>query len=110
MPFNTFDKFDRPVQGGAAELVWPGSNAGNAYFGRVNITSDTNGPSAVVSTALVNSDSLVFVSLQCLAPNSSGGTFAVATISPGGFFRIAAVNSTTNIGSFVAMWEIKNPV
>jgi len=108
--FNASDLYDRKARGGPEILSAKVSK--QSWFGSTAITSDTLGPSCVVSTTLVASSSFFRLALKnewvtgsvMTAPN-----FAVATISDGGFFRVAAVNSTTNVGSFTLYWEIVNP-
>src|SRR5438105_2650111 len=111
--FQSRDEFRRLVDAAPTELVNPQSSSANQWFGRANVSSDTLGPSVVVSTALVNSDSLIRMSFQQMWQTGSSATampFAVATISPAGFFKVAAVASCTNVGSSVMMWEIVNAV
>ena len=108
--FNAANMFDRTAQGFPAILVQ--KNTSNPYYGRVAVVSDTLGPSAVVSTNIVNSNSLIFFNVQnqwASGSNQPALTFAVSTISPGGFFKVTAATSTTNVGSYTLMYEIKNP-
>lgn len=108
---NPFLKFDRSLRGGAEDLVCINSSAGNQYMGRTACVSDTLGPSCTISTGVVASDSLIFFNIQnnfAVQSNASPPYFQVATISHGGFFRVAG-NSATNVGSFTLIWEVKNP-
>lgn len=98
----------RQIIGSAFELVNQNSSAANQWFGRTNIASDTNGMTGVVSTALVNSDSLIQVTMEWKA-NGPTVPFGVRSISAGGSFVIANQASCTAVGSAVAMWSITNP-
>lgn len=107
--FNPVLKFDRTVRGGAEDLVATGSSAANQFFGLAAVTSNMN----VVSTAVVASDSLIFLSLRNNSSVSSNGSdvpmFGVLSVSDGGFFLIGTVGSVSLVGSYTAMWEVKNP-
>lgn len=90
-----------------------GGTAG-VFWNRSSVVSDTLGVSFVASTSAVRADSIIQVTLQVaggLAIGSNallGHTFAVLSVSPGGFFRYGTVNSVAAVGSYTAMWEIKN--
>jgi hypothetical protein len=116
MKFNYTLGWDRSVRGGPVELVNKGSNANSAgqWFNRTNVVSDTAGVSATVSTQLVNSDSLIFFTMQVANYAVGSLTFAqnfvVSTISPGGFFKVQNASSIAAVGSGWLLWEIKNPL
>lgn len=100
----------RVINGAVQTLVNQQSTAANQFFGYTSTVSDTNGPSCTISTALVNSNSLIFVSPEYFGAAASNVIgWAVMSKSPGGYFRLAAANSTTNVGSFILGWELKNP-
>src|SRR5438105_12360154 len=94
----------RQIFGSPAQLVNQGSSAANQWFGTVAITSNTN----VVSTALVSSASLIFLTLKNESSTNSSGTdvplFGVQSISPGGFFLIGTVGSVALVGSYTAFY------
>jgi len=107
----------KPILQGALEVTNPTSTNANQYFGIANVSSDTFGPSVVVSTALAAADSIVFTTIRAAADVRSGTplrasaaqAFLVSCISPGGFFRVEAVNSTACVGSYQVAWMLLNP-
>lgn len=105
-------KYDRAVIQGPDVLTQAGSSANNAWWGRTNVVSDTGGMSAVVSTQVVASMSVILVTPQNMSVVTSdvSFTFCVATISPGNFFKIQGVSSAAMAaGSYTAMWVMFNP-
>ena len=112
-------KFDDLTQGGPTTLVNVASKSASQWFGRTATFSDTLGPACVVSTFLIGSASLVWFFPQLAfgaGSNVPAVPFVVSTISPalpggvtGGFFRIQAVSSCTNVGGWVIGWAIVNP-
>jgi len=88
-----------------------GGTAG-VFYGRTAVASTALGVSAVCSTTAVRADSVIMFALQAQSPVGSASlldvAFAVGTISAGGFFTLATVNSVAAVGSYTAMWQIAN--
>lgn len=109
----------RPVQGAPQEIVNQNSKIANQWFGRTAVGSSTAGYfTAVISTNLVNSDSIITLAIQVTGQASSAIFPAMPTvvtcISPGGFFTLGNVASANflsagSVSAITAMWEIKNP-
>jgi hypothetical protein len=100
-------KYDRSIRGGPETLVNPRSASGNQWFGRIALTSAT----VTASTALVNSNSIIALTLLSLTnANSNAAPFqiAVTSINPGASFSIGAANSS-GVGSYAVMWQLWNP-
>lgn len=113
--FNSNMKYDRMVFGGPTNLVNQSSNAGNQWFGKTVISSDTAGYSVTISTNLVGSASLVVIAAVQVAgyqvgSQSFGAPFVVSTISPSGFFKLANANSWAMVGSGWLGWKIEQPL
>ena len=106
------DKYDRFTVGGPIRFTATRSSAANQFFGRTNIVSDTIGLTAVVSTALVNSDSIIMLTPQLFQTQSlTGFSFAVSTISPGGFFKVTTTGSLASAAtSGYVHWVLFNAV
>ena len=105
-------KVQRIIQGGSPTFVNVASNANNQYFGNVAVSSTAAGFTAVVSTAIVNSSSLILSTLVAVGQANSGQTpfiMHVATISTGGFFRLSSTGSIAPVGSYSASWLVVNP-
>lgn len=81
-----------------------------AWFGRTDIASGD--ASAVVSTALVNSDSVIMYGVQNHIAQTSGSVvnnIEVTTISPGVSFTVGYADGLARNtgGTTTVMWELK---
>ena len=80
----------------------------NQWAGRTTLSSGS--ATAVVSTTIVNSDSLIFFSMEGNANVSSGTAIRpteVKTISSGGYFTIGTQDGIAIARDTVLMWEIR---
>jgi hypothetical protein len=102
-------KYARTVLGGAELLVNPQSRAANQWFGRVTVTA----PTVTISTAIVQSGSLIFISPQLLSPVAQGAqpaVWMVASINPGASFTLGLQNSAAVLpSSGTIAWILFNP-
>lgn len=83
------------------------TSAANQFAGRTTIASGT--ATVVISTSIVNSDSLIFLGLEGNAnvASGTGKTLEVKTISSGGYFTLGTQDGIGFGGSRILMWEVR---
>lgn len=99
----------RPLQRGPMSLTRAGSGSAKQFAGLTAIASGL--ASATVSTAVVNSDSIIFIGTQVASLNTASGGVAinlvVQSVVSNVSFAIATHDGQGRPGTTTAMWEIR---